>query len=126
MQFNESGKPALPASTNRDLTKYLRVKLTAGILAVAGATDRDLGVLLKDEHVDQSLSTVHMHNVPGTIIAIASKAIAKGATVYTAASGKVSDTQATGAFIRGVALTAATADGDHIEITNELGEVAGA
>jgi len=47
---------------------------------------------------------------------VASKAIAVGDTVYTAASGKISDTQATGAFEIGVALEAATADGEIIEV----------
>jgi len=46
---------------------------------------------------------------------IAAGAIAAGAKVYGAADGEINDVQAVGAFAEGVAVTAATADGDVIE-----------
>ena len=53
--------------------------------------------------------------MPGNRIAVASEALAALAVIYGAADGKVSDTSTTAATV-GVALEAATADGDQIEI----------
>ena len=54
--------------------------------------------------------------VPGTVLAVASKAIAVGVPLYTAASGKVTDTLSTAQYFVGYSLTATTADGQEIEV----------
>lgn len=52
----------------------------------------------------------------GTLELTADGAVTKGAAVYTAASGKISATAADGARCVGIALDAATADGDIIGV----------
>ena len=122
MQWNDSGKKAFDRGDTL-LPRGTRVKFGPdGKLAAAGVGDRDLGVLHQDQVSHESLCTVIQPNKPGTVVAIAKTSINVGATVYTAADGKVSGTQASGAYVRGIAMTASTADGDFIEIYNELGE----
>ena len=107
--------------------QHLRVKLTAGKLAVAGLADRDLGTLRVATFADGDDVGVILRNKNGTVIMVASKAIALGDEVFTAAGGKVSNVQGSGAFRKGTALQAAAADGDLIEVLPHAGaEVAGA
>ena len=87
-----------------------------GAVAVAGIGDTDVGILENNLVGNEKSVAVRLVSGEGTQKAIASKAIAAGVRVYTAASGKVSDTQGTGAYLRGIALTAAGADGDVVEI----------
>lgn len=54
----------------------------------------------------------------GTKLMVANAAVAVGGRVFTAASGKVSPTSAAGLYYVGVALTAAAADGDVIEVAD--------
>jgi len=98
------------------IAQHLRVILSSGVLAVADETDKELGTAEYGVLAGDELGTVRLRNAPGTKIGVAAGAIAAGADVYTAAGGKYDDTQATGAFYAGTALTAATADGDLIEI----------
>jgi hypothetical protein len=92
----------------------LRVKLNgSGKLATAGAGEDALGVteraaLAADEYV-----AVNLRNAAGTQLGVAAGAIAVGATVYGAASGKINDVPIGPAL--GTALEAATADNDIIE-----------
>ena len=81
---------------------------------VCGATDLPLGHCMDTPAVD-AYADVQTFSAPGTRLGVASKAIAVGDPVYTAASGKLTDTSATGAFYLGRALTAADADGDEFE-----------
>jgi len=55
-------------------------------------------------------------NKQGSAKMVASKAIAIGVKVYSTAAGKVTDTFASTGFIEGIALEAAGADGDVIEV----------
>ena len=55
---------------------------------------------------------------PGTLKVRASKSIAVGAKVYTTAGGKVTDANTAGSFMIGRAITAASADGDLIELAH--------
>lgn len=92
--------------------KGLRLVLSAGVLVAAGATSLALGVAeFKILSTDES--AVLRMRTSGSIPMIANGAITAGANVYAAASGKVGST---GAIIEGVALTAASADGDLIEV----------
>lgn len=102
-------------------TQYLRVKLSAGVLELAGASDRELGITTR--RIEASVpGDVLLRTANGTVPMVAAGAIAQGATVYTAASGKINDVQASGAFRVGIALEAATADGDVIEVLRDEAE----
>src|SRR5687768_10774128 len=96
--------------------QHLRVKLSSGVLALAGAADKELGTAEYGILAGDELATVRLRNAPGTKIGVAAGAITAGVEVYTAAAGKYDDVQAAGAFYAGTSLTTATADGDLIEI----------
>lgn len=108
------------------LAKHTRVKFSSGKMVAAGDDEKEIGTVVDAVFADGDPVTVRLVTANGTTQMIAAGAIAQGATVHTAADGEINDTQATGAFIVGVALEAATADGDVIEILrNSHGEVAG-
>ncbi len=92
--------------------------------ALAGATDQDVGVTMR-AGVSGDKVAVAWVNKCGTHKAIAASSATVGSKMYTAASGKVNDVQATGAFLRGVLLEAASADGDIVEILPLVGDTAG-
>lgn len=94
----------------------LRVKLASGVLAAAGVADKELGTLLDASFASGDMRTVRLRNCSGTTKYVAAGAIAVGADVYTAASGKVNDTAASTSYLLGTALEEATADGDVIEV----------
>jgi hypothetical protein len=95
--------------------QFLRAKLSAGVLVVAGITDREeVGILQFDGSASSPVSVV-LPNSPGSRAGICSEAIAVGDVVYTAAAGKLSGTAGDGAIRRGIAVTATTADGDVFE-----------
>jgi len=112
-QFIENGCKAFVCGATA-IARYTRVKLSSGVLAVAGATDKDIGVLTR-RALANDYASVLLRTAAGTTPMIASEAISAGATVFTADAGKVGNT-ATGAFQVGTALEAATADGDIIEV----------
>jgi hypothetical protein len=116
MRVNATGVLTLPKSGA--LGPYLRVILSGGVLALAGAEDRDLGTT-KERYLASGLGSsnfaaVVSRNVEGSVKMIASGAITQFAKVYGAASGKVS-AAANGNPI-GIALVATTADGDELEV----------
>ncbi|MGB0714263.1 MAG: capsid cement protein [Phycisphaerae bacterium] len=98
--------------------RYLRVKMTAGKVALAGvgATDEpaELGTMEMAAFAADELVSVRLRNAPGTVKMVASGAITQGAAVFGAAAGKIS-ASTSGAAI-GRALEAASADGDVIEV----------
>lgn len=96
------------------IPRYRRVKLSSGLLVLAGATDKDIGCSTRRFDAN-SHGAVRLRTSPGTDAMVAAEAISAGATVFTAADGKIGNT-ATGAFQVGTALEAATADGDIIEV----------
>jgi hypothetical protein len=95
------------------IAQFLRVKLSAGKLAAAGASDISLGVLQEAALADLDIRAVRLRTAQGTTKMVASEAISAGASVYAAASGKIA---ATGTVYEGIALEAAGADGDVIEV----------
>lgn len=101
-------------------TRYLLAqKGTAadGIIVNVAAT-RPWGPV-QDEPASGDKATVCLlGSSPGTLKVRASKSIAVGVKVYTAAAGKVTDTNSVGAFMIGRAVTAAGADGDLIELAH--------
>lgn len=92
----------------------LRVVLSSGKLALAGINDVELGTMEAAVFADLDLASVRLNTARGTSRFIAAAAIAVGADVYGAASGKVNDVGG-GAYI-GVALSAAAGDGEVIEV----------
>lgn len=108
------------------IAKHLRVKLSTGKLAAAGLADKELGEIEQAAFADGDMRSVRLRNAPGTHKMVAAEALVVGAQVYTAAAGKVADTFAATSFLIGTALTAATADGDIIEVLpNTHGDTAG-
>lgn len=106
------------------LSQYRRVRLDSGVLAYAGASDADcIGTLSRDTFAASEVVSVRLRNAEGTHRLIASGVIAAGAAVYAAANGKVADS---GTVLVGEALTAAGADGDHIEVCLSTTAVLGA
>lgn len=102
------GSVALTGTVN----KYERVT-SAG--AVAGATEVGIGFAMSYGVSGDDIG-VALYSKQGTFEAKADGAIAVDDDVYTAASGKVTDSPADGAIRIGIARTAATADGDIIEV----------
>jgi hypothetical protein len=91
---------------------FLRVKIDSnGEAAAAGAADKAIGVTWQGEAADAS-NTIRFLQA-GTSVMTAAGAISVGDRVYAAASGKVA---ATGTVFEGIALSAATADGDRITV----------
>lgn len=108
------------------IDQFLRVKLTAGKLAVAVLADGpgvELGTLLEESFADGDIRAVRARNAQGSRKMVANAALAVGAKCYTAAAGKVGAT-GTGAFLEGIALTASAADGDVIEVLTDPGDTA--
>lgn len=84
----------------------------------AGAGEQHVGITEFAAAADELIG-VRLRNAPGSRLATASEALAKGAAIYGAANGKVADT-ASGTAL-GVALEAAGADDDIIEILDDNG-----
>lgn len=99
------------------LSDKLRVKLSSGQVVLAGAGELSIGTTVTKAYAQGEPITVRLWSAEGTRKMIASAAITAGATVYGAASGKISSTSS-GAAI-GVAYEAAAADGDVIEVLRQ-------
>jgi hypothetical protein len=106
------------------LEQYRQVRLATGVLAYAGDSDTDaLGFLDAPAFAAGDIVAVRLRTAEGTVIGIASEAISAGGTCYAAASGKVAST---GTVVVGVAINAATANGDQIEILPAVNTAFGA
>lgn len=110
-QYVETGKRHFIAGAA--LARYLRVKLSAGKLAAAGASDVSIGTLETAAFADGDERAVRLRTAEGTCCMVASEAITAGDPVYAAASGKVAST---GSVYEGTALTASGANNDVIEV----------
>lgn len=105
-------------TANGALGAKVRVKLTAASVTspvqveVAGAGEQHIGIT-EAAAADTALVAVRLRTYPGTHEGIASEALAVGAVLYGAASGKIKDTSDGTAI--GIALEEATANGDIIE-----------
>src|SRR5690348_6188794 len=106
MGYNEGPTRTFP--NNAALGKAVRVVLSAGNLAAAGAADRELGVMEYRTLSNNEEGTVRLRTASGTRLVVVNAAIGTGAKVFAAAGGKVGPT---GTICRGTALEAATADG---------------
>ena len=116
-QWNPGSTKSFPCSIA--IPNRSRVVLTAGLLTIAGATDRELGVVEQSTLVPTYGQTpfnapVRLRTAQGTEKMIATGAISLGATVYADANGGITAT--VGPVQIGIALAAATASGDIIEV----------
>ncbi len=98
------------------IAENLRVKITSTGVAVAGLAEKEIGTAITPAFAAGDNVTVRLRTAAGTHKMIAIEALAVGATVYTEANGKIQDTAASTSFQVGVALEAAAADGDVIEV----------
>lgn len=100
------------------IAQYLRVKLSSGKLALAGAGATDgaleLGTMETPSFADGDVASVRLKSASGTRKCVAAGAISAGAVFYGAANGKISATVS--GVPAGVALEASSADGDVIEV----------
>lgn len=111
MSYHEGPTRTFP--NNAALSKAIRVVLSAGNLAAAGASDIAIGTMEYRALAGDEVGTVRLRTASGTQLMVASGAISANAAVYAAASGKVAGS---GTILIGIALEAATADGDIIEV----------
>lgn len=118
-QYTEFGHKAFVASAA--ISQYARVKGTRQSdgsikISAAGVTDKDLGVATRQTFADGDVVDVKLRTAPGTVQMIAASSMNALVEVYTAASGKVDDAQATGALPLGQTLQDASGDGSIIEV----------
>lgn len=103
-------------TANAALGQHLRVAvLSTGKVALAEAGQMGIGTTENPATAANELVGVRLNSAQGTRKVVASGAISEGSLVYAAASGKVGSS---GTVCYGVALEAATADGDVIEVTS--------
>lgn len=100
------------------IAQYLRVKLSAGVLATAGATENEIGTIERASFASGDKRSVRLKNAQGTRKMVAAAAVSQYANVYGAAGGKVDDT-ANENFL-GIALEAASGDGSVIEVLPQV------
>ena len=105
--------PTRQFTSNGAIAQYLRVVLSSGVLAAAGATVPCIGTAEDPILAADTTGTVRLRNASGTRKMVASSAITLGNPVYASASGRVAST---GTVMEGIALEAAAASGDVIEV----------
>jgi hypothetical protein len=111
-------KEVLTFQAGEDLLKYRRVKVESGTttdppeVVYADAGEQGVGVVDKDAS-DGEFVAVKVNTWGGSLEGYAADTFSRGATLYGAADGKISDTSSGSAI--GIALGAATAAGDIIE-----------
>lgn len=111
-QVDTNTKAFVAAGT---IVQFSRVLLgSGGTVTAAVLADKEIGIA-QNAGVSGDLINVKLRTANGTHKAIAAAAITRGASVFSAAAGKVS-VSAAGAFNLGLALEAATANNDVIEI----------
>jgi len=116
-EINETGKKAWVAS--EAITQFLRVTLSSGELAIAGANELDIGEVMEPVLAADDIGTVRMISTPGTHKMVCSAAVDAEARVYGAAGGKISATPNDNLI--GIAINAGTANNDVIEVLRFTG-----
>lgn len=102
-------------------TQHLLVKVGSDadhIAVMAAVTDVPVGTCDDTPALGESAAVRLLGSYPGTITMVASEAVSAGEQVFADAAGKVNDLPAAAAtyFCVGTALTAASDDGDEIEV----------
>jgi hypothetical protein len=118
-ELNDTGYKSFV--TGATMPKWSRVVLTAGVLQVAGLTDREIGVVTEAVIVSGDRATVQLRTAPGTTKMIAAAAITIGAGCWTAADGECT-TSASTAYPIGIVLNASTDDQDIVEVLRFNGD----
>lgn len=99
------------------IDQWILVKLSAAeTVAAAGLAEQPIGVTTRETFAANDDVAVALLSGQGTIKCTAANAITVGAVVYGRADGKVDDVSTSSAVQIGVALEAATASGDIIEV----------
>lgn len=101
---------------------HILVKIASGKLAVAGLGDEFIGAMAQAAFADGDVVAVRLKSAAGTHKCVAAGAFAQGARVYSRAAGAVDDVS-TGAKGCGIALEAAAASGDVVEILMDDGQL---
>lgn len=112
--------PTFP--NNAALTRGTRVVMSGGYLAAASGTQDELGTIADTTLSTDTTAGIIPFNESGVKQFIASGSVTQYATVYAAASGKVSSTP--GTLRRGIALEAASGDGAIIPVLVQHGSAA--
>lgn len=111
-QQNDNGIKTFRAGVA--IGQFVRVKLVSGVLQIAGAGEVGIGITQAEAFAANDPIAVKLWSAPGTFKMIASAAITSGAEVKPMASGKCDDSGTD--LSLGVALEAASANGDIIEV----------
>jgi len=101
---------------------HVLVKIASGKLAVAGLGDEYIGSMTQASFADGDVVGVRLKSAAGTHKLVAAGAFAQGARVYSRAAGEVDDVS-TGAKGCGIALEAAAAADDVVEVVMDDGEL---
>ena len=123
-EMNATGHKSF--TTSAAVAQWARVKLEAGgTVVTAGLAEKEIGVATREAFASGDIIDVQMVSAPGTVKMIAIEALAVAAPVYTETSGKVQDTAQATSYLVGIALNAAAADGDIVEVLrNSHGDTA--
>jgi len=79
-------------TTSEAIGQYIRVKLSSGLAAIAGAGEESIGTT-QQSVASGSPVTVKLDNAPGTQIVVSAAAtVASGGNCYQAASGTIAST----------------------------------
>jgi hypothetical protein len=116
-QYNDSGYKSV--TFTEAVGQFLRTDASG---TLCGITERGIGEATVAAAIGD-VASVALHSKQGTKKVVASEAISKDAIVYTAAGGKVGASAST-AYPLGIAIEAASADGDVMEIMPLVGETA--
>jgi predicted RecA/RadA family phage recombinase len=96
--------------------QHILVKYSTGKLAAAGLGDEFIGSIEAEAFADLDVRPVRLRSAQGTIKCVASGAFSQGAIVYGRAAGKVDDISTSSAVRVGMAMEAATAASDIVEV----------
>jgi hypothetical protein len=98
------------------IAKHILVKVASGKIAVAGLAEEFIGSLEDASFADLDVRAVRLRGAGGTMKCTAAGAFSQGAVVYGRALGKIDDVSTSSAVRVGIALEAATAAGDIVEV----------
>jgi hypothetical protein len=114
-QYDDSGYKAFKAAGA--ITIYDRVKLSAAdTVDVAGLAEIEIGTAQNAAFAANDLVNVKLRTAPGTHKMRMKDTGSAAATVYTEAAGEAQFTATNTAYVIGIALEAATAENDIIEV----------
>jgi len=100
--------------SSETISAHLRVKVSSGLIAAAGAQEADIGVIGAAVLTSGDYAAVRLRNAQGTCKMVAAGTFSQNAVVYGAASGTIDDVP--NGNVIGIALEAATAANDVVEV----------